>query len=70
MLSSKIGLFFLLSFLVILGLFSETVKTLPAGSFSEKLQDFSHEIPRLNSSLIEEKLLKKTDYKKKILRLK
>ena len=62
--NSKIGLFFLLSFLVILGLFSETVRILPAGSFSDKLQDFSYEIPRLNSSLIEEKLLKKTDYKK------
>ena len=62
--NSKTGLFFLLSFLVILGLFSETVRTLPAGAFSEKLQDFSYEIPRLNSSLIEEKLLKKTDYKK------
>ena len=60
--NSKIGLFLLLSFLIILGLFFETVKTLPAGAFSEKLQNMPYEIPSLNSSLIEAKLLKKDHY--------
>ena len=61
-LNNKAGLFFLLSFLLLLGLFSETVRTLPAGAFSEKLQSMPYEIPRLNSILIEEKLLKKDHY--------
>ena len=63
-LNNKIGLVFLLSFLVILGLFSETVRTLPAGAFSEKLNNIPYEMPRLNSDLIEEKLFNKADYKK------
>ena len=63
-LNNKIGLVFLLSFLVILGLFSETVRTLPAGAFSEKLNNIPYEMPRLNSDLIEEKLFNKADYQK------
>ena len=49
MLSNKIGLFFLLAFLVILGLFSETVRTLPAGAIvSENFFNPPYEVPRLN----------------------
>ena len=53
--NSKIGLFILLSFLIILGLFFETVRTIPAGALSEKLIQKSFEIPKLNSKLIEKK---------------
>ena len=35
-------------------MFSETVRTLPAGAFSEKLNNIPYEMPRLNSDLIEE----------------
>ena len=55
----------LLIVILFLGLFSEIVRTLPVGAFSEKLQNIPYEIPRLNSSLIEEKLLKKDDYQRK-----
>ncbi len=54
----------LLIVILFLGLFSEIVRTLPVGAFSEKLQNIPYEIPRLNSSLIEEKLLKKDDYQR------
>ena len=50
--------------IVLLGLFSETVRTLPAGAFSEKFKDMPFEIPRLNSGLVEEKLLYKADYRR------
>jgi len=65
MLSNKIGLFFLLAFLVILGLFSETVRTLPAGAIvSENFFNPPYEVPRLNSEIIEKKLLEKSDYRR------
>ena len=65
MLSNKFGLFFLLSFLVILGLFSETVRTLPAGAIvSENFFNPPYEVPRLNSEIIEKKLLEKSDYRR------
>jgi len=47
---------------LLLSLFSETVRTLPAGAFSEKISDMPYKLPKLNSSLVEEKLLKKDDY--------
>ena len=46
----------------LLSLFSETVRTIPAGALSEKFNNISYELPELNSSLIEAKLLKKDDY--------
>ncbi len=57
--NSKIGLFTLLSFLIILGLFFETVKTVPAGAFSEKSFKNPFEVPKLNSQLIENKIINK-----------
>ena len=47
---------------LLLSLFSETVRTLPAGAFSEKISDMPYKLPKLNSSLVEAKLLKKDDY--------
>ena len=54
------GLVPALFMIVLLGLFSETVRTLPAGAFSEKFKDMPFEIPRLNSGSIEEKILNKS----------
>ena len=44
----------------LLALFSETVRTMPAGAFSEKLIQKSFEVPKLNSKLIEKKILNKS----------
>ena len=54
------GLVPALFMIVLLGLFSETVRTIPAGAFSEKFKDMPFEIPRLNSGSIEEKILNKS----------
>ena len=48
--------------IALLSLFSETVRTIPVGALSEKLNNISYELPELNSSLIEKKLLKKDYY--------
>ena len=56
--------------IALLSLFSETVRTIPVGALSEKFNNISYELPELNSSLIEAKLLKKDDYqniRKKII---
>jgi len=42
-----------------LALFSETVRTVPAGAFSEKLFKKPFEVPKLNSQLIENKIINK-----------
>ena len=61
----------LLFALILLGLFSESVRTLPVGAFSERLSSISYEVPKLNSDLIEKRLLNnptlinyKTNYQK------
>ena len=54
----------ILFIILFLGLFSETVRILPAGALSEKFADMPYELPKLNSHLIEEKLLKKDDYQR------
>ena len=41
----------------LLSLFSETVRTIPAGALSEKFNDIPYKLPNLNSELIEKKLL-------------
>ena len=43
--------------IALLSLFSETVRTIPAGALSEKFDGMSYELPKLNSELIEKKLL-------------
>ena len=57
--------------IALLSLFSETVRTIPAGALSEKFDGMSYELPKLNSELIETKLLSsslsisnKIDYQK------
>tara|TARA_B100002051_G_scaffold91133_1_gene87145 strand:- start:164 stop:1912 length:1749 start_codon:yes stop_codon:yes gene_type:complete len=55
---SSVGLYVFLSFLLLLGLFSETVRTIPAGAFSEISINRSIKLTDLNSKLIEKKALK------------
>ena len=55
--NSRLGIFALLAFLFLIGLFSETVRTIPAGAFSEKNNYKSLELTDLNSRLIEKKIL-------------
>ena len=43
--------------IALLSLFSETVRTIPAGALNEKFDGISYELPKLNSELIEKKLL-------------
>ena len=46
--------------IALLSLFAETVRTIPAGALSEKFDGMSYELPKLNSELIEKKLLSNT----------
>jgi len=63
--NSRFGIFTLLAFLFFIGLFSETVRTLPAGALiSENFFNLPYEVPRLNSEIIEKKLLEKSDYRR------
>jgi len=69
--TQTLGVSIVLFFIFLLGLFSETVRTLPAGAFSEKFKNISYKLPKLNSELIEKKLLSnslsisnKIDYQK------
>ena len=54
------GIIPVLFIVALLALFSETVRTIPAGAFSEKLIQKSFEVPKLNSKLIEKKILNKS----------
>ena len=54
-----IGIIPILFIISLLALFSETVRTMPAGAFSEKLVQKYFEVPMLNSKLIEESSLNK-----------
>ena len=51
------GILPVLLIIALLSLFSETVRTIPAGALSEKFDGISYELPKLNSELIEKKLL-------------
>ena len=58
--STSTGIIPILFIVVLLALFSESVRTMPAGAFSEKLIQKSFEIPKLNSELIEKKIINKS----------
>jgi len=53
------GIIPVLFIVALLALFSETVRTVPAGAFSEKLFKNTFEVPKLNSQLIENKIINK-----------
>ena len=54
------GIIPVLFIVALLALFSESVKTIPAGAFSEKLIQKPFEIPKLNSEIIEKKIINKS----------
>jgi hypothetical protein len=58
--NTSTGIMPVLFIVALLALFSETVRTIPAGAFSEKLIQKSFEVPKLNSKLIEKKILNKS----------
>ncbi|MDC0054445.1 hypothetical protein OAJ09_00810 [Candidatus Pelagibacter sp.] len=59
--NTSFGIIPLLLIIALLALFSETVRTIPAGAFSEKLNQKSFEVQRLNFELIENKIIKKKE---------
>ena len=58
--NTSIGIIPILFIVALLALFSETVRTIPAGAFGEKLIQKSFEIPKLNFELLEKKILNKS----------
>ena len=58
--NTSIGIIPILFIVALLALFSETVRTIPAGAFGEKLIQKSFEIPKLNFELVEKKILNKS----------
>ena len=46
--------------IALLSLFSETMRSIPAGAKSEIFSNISFELPKLNSNILEKKLLKNT----------
>ena len=62
--SKTTGILPVLCVIALLALFSETVRTLPLGALSENFFNLPYEVPRLNSEIIEKKLLEKSDYRR------
>ena len=59
------GTALVLFLIFLMGLFAETVRTLPAGALIGKnFFNPPYEVPRLNSEIIEKKLLEKSDYRR------
>ena len=55
---NKLVLLPVLAIIALLGLFSETMRTLPVGASSEKFIDISFEVPTLSNVQTEQKLIK------------
>ena len=51
------GILPILFIVALLALFSETVRTIPVGAFSDNFSNITYEVPRLNSALLEDKLI-------------
>ena len=74
--NKNISILPVLFFIAVLSLFSETMRTIPAGAINENLSNVTYKLPKLNSNLIEKSYLnkyllvnltaKKDDYQKKI----
>ncbi len=58
--SKKTSIVPLLLFIGLLSLFSETMRTIPAGAISENFFNMPYELPKLNSTLVEKKYLNNT----------
>mgnify|MGYP001175846856 FL=1 len=59
------GILPVLFIVALLALFSETVRTIPVGAFSDNFSNITYEVPRLNSELLENKFINnnKIEYK-------
>ena len=63
--NSSTGILSVILAVALLALFSETVRTLPAGALIGKnFFNPPYEVPRLNSEIIEKRLLEKFDYRR------
>ena len=60
--AKSISLLPILFIILFLGLFSETVRTLPAGAFSEISNTMPYKLPKLNSGLVEKQIFNKDDF--------
>ena len=60
--AKSISLLPVLFIILFLGLFSETVRTLPAGAFSEISNTMPYKLPKLNSGLVEKQLFNQDNY--------
>ena len=59
------GTALVLFLIFLMGLFAETVRTLPAGALiGENFFNPPYKVPRLNSEIIEKKILEKSDYRR------
>ena len=58
------GILPVLFVVALISLFSETMRTIPVGAYSDNFLNISHKVPKLNSEIFEEKFLKnKIKYK-------
>ena len=58
------GIIPVLIVIALISLFSETMRTIPVGAFSDNFSNISYKVPKLNSEIFEEKFLKnKIKYK-------
>ena len=60
---NKASLIAALFIVVLFGLFFETVKTIPVGAFSENISKVPYKLPKLNSQIIEGRILKEGNFK-------
>ena len=60
---NKASLIAALFIVVLFGLFFETVKTIPVGAFSENISKVPYKLPKLNSQIIEDRILKERNFK-------
>ena len=57
------GIISVIAIVGLLALFSETIRTIPVGAFSENFLNISYEVPKLNSKHIEKKHLNRENFK-------
>ena len=50
--------------IALISLFSETMRTIPVGAYSDNFSNISYKVPKLNSKIFEEKFLKNNNKNK------
>ena len=58
------GIIPVLIVIALISLFSETMRTIPVGAYSDNFSNISHKVPKLNSEIFEEKFLKNNNKNK------